>query len=396
MKICLIIDDFILNSIRAGAKMMFDLALEFKRMGHQVTILSPNQEQSSLFDVSEHKGVTICAFKTGPIKNVSLVKRAVNETLLSHQAWRLGGDYFRSNPHDMIVYYSPSIFWGILVSQLKSLWNAPAYLVLRDFFPQWVIDNGMLSKRSPVTLYFRFFEYLNYRSADVIGLQSPANLKWFSDNTSVNKRLEVLFNWSGHVPVIKSSRMYLKRYGLENKIVFFYGGNIGYAQDMMNIIRLAVRLGGDERAHFLLVGSGDEFELVENMVKEYKLNNITLLPPVSQEVYSAMLAESDIGLFTLHKNHSAHNFPGKLLNYMAQVKPILGSINLGNDLKGIIDEERCGLVSINGNDDEFYSNAVRMLNDGTLRETMGNNARRLLYKKFSVEAAAQTILKLCG
>ena len=55
-----------------------------------------------------------------------------------------------------------------------------------------------------------------------------------------------------------------------------------------------------------------------------------------------MLAEFDVGLFTLHKDHTTHNFPGKLLGYMVQRLPILGSINKGNDLKEIVENANAG------------------------------------------------------
>ena len=63
--------------------------------------------------------------------------------------------------------------------KLKKLWKAPAYMILRDFFPQWVIDNGILKEGSAITKYFRYFEKLNYQAADTIAIQSPKNLEWF-------------------------------------------------------------------------------------------------------------------------------------------------------------------------------------------------------------------------
>lgn len=94
---------------------------------------------------------------------------------------------------------------------------------------------------------------------------------------------------------------------------------------MMNIVRLAENLLDEKAAHFVLVGKGDEVELVRAAIEEKHLSNMTLLPPVSQDEFKLMLAEFDIGLFSLHKDHVTHNFPGKLLGYMVQQKPILGS-----------------------------------------------------------------------
>jgi glycosyltransferase involved in cell wall biosynthesis len=240
MKICLISCDYLPSSIKVSGKMMHELALEFLSRGHSVTVITPASGLSSRFEISELDGVTICRFHSGEIKNISKVTRAINETLLSYYAWQAYKSYFQQHPHELIIYYSPTIFWGRLVDRLKKLWGANSYLVLRDFFPQWVIDNGMLSAKSPITQYFRFFEALSYRAADTIGLQSPKNLAWFLETSSIEKPLDLLYNWAANDPVPGNNGYYRKKLGLTNKVVFCYGGNIGHAQDMMNIVRLAI------------------------------------------------------------------------------------------------------------------------------------------------------------
>ncbi len=390
MRICLIIDDYLPDSIKIGAKMMHELACEFIKNGHSVTVVTPASDIRKRYTFKEIDGVDIWLFRSGKIKNTSKVKRAVNETLLSQRCWNAFEEKFKKERHDLIVYYSPTIFWGTLVKRLKELWQTPSYLVLRDIFPQWAVDRGLIGKGSLIEKYFIRFERINYESADTIGLMSEKNLEWFSQNRNTKARLQILYNWTEGKPTVPTGE-YRRKLGLEKKVIFFYGGNIGHAQDMMNIVRLAKRMSGYEDAHFLLVGAGDEVDLVKGAIAEEGLDNITLLPPVDQNEFKKMLAESDVGLFTLHKSHTTHNFPGKILGYMTQSIPILGSINPGNDLKTIIEDAQAGYISINGEDDIFYSNAVKLLNRDT-REEIGKNAFELLKRSFSVESAAKTIL----
>ncbi len=393
MNICLIIDDYLPDSIKVGAKMMHELAIEFVSRGHNVTVITPAPGLAEQFAIGQLDGVTICRFRSGEIKNVSKIKRAINETLLSYHAWWAFKRYFKAHPHELIVFYSPSIFWGRLVSRLKNLWGANSYLVLRDFFPQWVIDNGLLSATSPITCYFRFFEALSYRAADTIGIQSPKNIALFSATSTVKKPLALLYNWAANEPVLADSSEYRKALGLENKVIYFYGGNIGHAQDMMNIVRLAIAMRTEDSAHFVLVGAGDEVEMVRAAMTGHHLSNMTLLPSVSQEVFKDMLAEFDVGLFSLHPDHTTHNFPGKLLGYMVQAKPILGSINPDNDLQSVVEQANAGFVSVNGDDAALLKNALRLLHDGALREAMGGCSKQLLSDVFSVQAAADCILR---
>ena len=206
-----------------------------------------------------------------------------------------------------------------------------------------------------------------------------------------NVKLEILFNWAANNPV-KPTNKYRKILGLEDKVIFLYGGSIGYQQDVMNIIRLATRMQDIKEAHFLIVGAGDEVDLIKNAIKERDLKNVTFLDAMPQQDFKELLAECDVGLFTLNKNLTTHNFPGKLLGYMVQSIPILGSINPNNDLKEVIEEANAGLVTINGEDEKFYQNALKMLNK-RYREYYGANAKRLLDEKFSIKSAAKKILQ---
>ena len=390
MKICLIVDDYMPDSIKVAAKMMHELACKFVEQGHEVNVITPDSRISSL-KIEILDRVTIYRFKSGEIKNVSKVKRAINETLLSFNAWKNCKDVLKDNPHDLIIYYSPSIFFGPLVYKLKKLWNVKSYLVLRDFFPQWTIDNKIIKEHSLITYYFKFFERINYSVADKIGVMSEKNLEWFTKYYKTNKPLEVLYNWADLKKFDGQENIYRKRLKLEDKIIFFYGGNLGQAQDMMNIIRLAIKMKDQKNAHFVLVGAGDEYSLIKDAIYNQNIKNITLLPSVNQEEYKQMLYEFDIGLFTLNKNHNTHNFPGKLLGYMVQELPILGSINPNNDLKDILEEVNAGLVTINGEDKLFYENAKKLLEIKN-RIQIGKNAKKLLVEKFSVESAVKQII----
>jgi len=391
LRICLIIDDYLPDSIKIGAKMMHELACEFQKRGHAVTVVTPSVKLDKTTEISHLDGITVCRFKNGEIKISNKVKRAINETFLSNRAWKSYKSYFQKNPHDLIVYYSPTIFWGTLVSRLKKLWEVRSYLILRDFFPQWTIDQGLIRKGSIIEKYFRYFEKKNYDAADTIGIMSLKNLNFFRSNYHTEKPLEILYNWAKNEPV-KAESNYKEKMGLVEKIVYFYGGNIGHAQDTMSIVRLAKNMQNETEAYFVLLGAGDEEKLVKNAIDEEKLTNITLLPSVSQDEFKQMLAEFDVGLFTLHKDHKTHNFPGKLLGYMVQELPILGNINPGNDLKEIIDGAGAGLISISGDDETFLNNALKLL-DKDVRREMGKKGNKLLQNFFSLEAAADKILE---
>ncbi|EOC1352978.1 glycosyltransferase family 4 protein [Cronobacter dublinensis] len=392
MKLALIIDDYLPTSTRVGAKMFHELAQELLKRGHSVTVITPGAEIADNLSIETIEGVETWRFKSGALKDVNKIQRAINETLLSWRAWKAIKNQIGKDTFDGIIYYSPSIFWGGLVRKIKAQCHCPAYLILRDLFPQWVIDAGMIKDDSLVAQYFRFFEKLTYEQADRIGLMSDKNLELFR---TLNKGFpcEVLRNWASLTPTCLPEEYVPLRHqlGLADKIIFFYGGNIGHAQDMANLMRLARKMSKYPEAHFLFIGQGDEVELINSLASRWKLNNFTYLPSVDQRNFKYILSEMDVGLFSLSARHSAHNFPGKLLGYMVESLPILGSVNAGNDLLEIINNNNAGFIHINGEDDKLYHSAELLLTDAELRKYLGTGAKTLLKEHFSVESAAQAI-----
>jgi len=393
MNLALIIDDYLPQSTRVGAKMFHELALEFLKRGHNVTVITPCSEQKENLVIETFDNVQVWRFKNGPIKDVRHLTRGINEALLSLRAWKTIRQLVKADTFDGIVYYSPSIFWGHLVKKIKRRCHCRSYLVLRDLFPQWAIDAGMIKSGSVIDKFFKYFERFSYNQADKIGLMSENNLVLFRKyNPSAN--CEVLRNWADVRPsnVLPADYVPIRQsLNLNKKIIFFYGGNIGHAQDMSNLMRLARRMEKYPDAHFLFIGQGDEVELVKKLASDWALNNFSYLPSVPQAHFKNILAETDIGLFSLSANHTAFNFPGKILGYMVESLPILGSINVGNDLESLVNNHGAGFIHVNGDDEALFRSAVKLVEDSQLRKRIGRAAFKLLEDEFTVSSAVNII-----
>ncbi|NCN08301.1 MAG: glycosyltransferase family 4 protein [Leptospira sp.] len=405
MNILLIVDDYLPHSTKVAAKMMHELALEFMHQEHLVTMLVPDTNKNygnliirkSEFKLENFESVPVIRFPSGRIKNINKIVRLINEFLLPYRAWKYAKVYLKSQNYDLVVYYSPSIFWSAIVTKLKNKYRIKSYLILRDFFPQWAIDSGLISEKSLITKFFRYFEKKNYKAADKIGIQSPGNIDLFLHYfPNLKNKVELLYNWADTNPnnLLNNNKFnFRSKWNLQNKILFFYGGNIGHAQDMKNLLFLAESMEKSySNAFFLFIGSGDETDLVQKTIKEKKLSNSLYLPSISQSEFKHLLDEIDIGLFSLHPDHKSHNFPGKLLGYMQASKPILGCVNKGNDLMKTIHDYEAGYISISGEHNKMYESAIKLLNTNH-RIAIGKNANRLLLEKFSANSAVENIIK---
>ena len=391
MRILLLVDCYYPNS-KSGATQMHDMALELHRQKHEVIVLTPSDRVSKPIEVTSEFGFQVVRVKTRNIKAGWRAFRAIEESRLSSILWRHAKAFLLQHPADLVVFYSPTIFWASLVRRLKSHWHCPAYLILRDIFPQWAVDAGILRK-GLIYYFFRRKEILQYEIADRIAVQSPANLEYFArEFRTQGYRLEVLYNWMNLQVENVPSTNYRTSLGLQDKVVFVYGGNLGVAQDVDNIVRLADRLAAHSHIHFLLVGEGSEVPRLRRLLAEKSLRNIQILSAVRPPEYLAMLSEFDLGLLSLDRRLKTHNVPGKLLGYMYWCKPTLASINPGNDLFEILGKNQAGLCLLNGDDDGLCAAALKLANDPDLRDRMGKNARGLLERLFSVEAAVAQIM----
>jgi glycosyltransferase involved in cell wall biosynthesis len=377
----------------SGAKLIYDLATEMSRLGHEVFVVTPDDSLKRGIEISREDEVIVVRVKTRNIRHSNRIVRAIREIGLSRTIWNSARHFFETHPCDLVVYYSPTIFWSSLVNKLKALNRCGSYQILRDLFPQWAVDTGVIKPYGPIYWYFKRQETRLYGLSDVIGVQSPANLEYFSISPKRRRfKVEVLFNWASNVPRPKARGGWRGKLGLQDKVVFVYGGMLGVAQDAANLVRLAANLRDEKHVFFLLVGEGSEAGKVAREIDQRGLANIMVHPSVSQDDYLDILDECDVGLITLSRDLNTHNFPGKMLSYMQIGKPMLASINPGNDLGAILEGHEAGFVCNNGEDDLFSEYALRLANDPELRQRMGQNSLRLLGEKFNVSAAARQII----
>jgi len=371
---------------------MHDLAVEFGIRGHRVYVITPGMNLTGKNRTYNLEGINVLSFRSGGIKGAGRVRRAINEMLLPIRAWQNLNAALGTLKCELIVYYSPTIFWGCLVQKLKKRWNARSYLVLRDIFPQWAVDAGLIGGFSPITYFFRLVEKQNYRAADRIGVMSPASLSWFQNRNYHTAASEVLYNWGAVQPSPRGSK-FRKKHGLEKKILFFYGGNIGTAQQIENLLDLASRMRDNPKVFFVFMGSGDSVPMVNEYLKSHASTNALCLPAESPEDFYAIQAEMDVGLISLHRDHTTHNFPGKILGYLGQGLPVLGCVNPGNDLLSLINDSGAGIVSISGDSQKLLQGAKALMSKAA-RRRCSREALKLLKKRFSTEVAATQILRI--
>jgi len=296
---------------------------------------------------------------------------------------------------DGVLWYAPSIFHGPLANALKKASGCKGYLIIRDIFPEWAADMGLMGRGLPYK-FFKAVANYQYSVADVIGVQTPGNEAYFENwRQRAGRRLEVLQNWLADAPAAGCS-IEIAKTPLAGRKVFVYAGNMGVAQGMGILLDLAEKLIHRTDVGFLFVGRGSDVKKLAADAQARGLQNVLFQDEIHPDEIPGLYAQCQVGLVALDPRHKSHNIPGKFLTYMQSGLPVLANINPGNDLAGIIRQENVGRVSENGNVDTLALLALELI-DG-LRADAGYRTRcRALYSRlFAPETAVRQIVVALG
>jgi glycosyltransferase involved in cell wall biosynthesis len=392
MRIALIADTF--PPLRtSSAVQLRDLSREFVRQGHKLTVMLPSSYLDLPWLIEDFDGVQLIRLRAPKTKDIGYVRRTINEFLMPFAMLRnLRKSPMADERWDGLVWWAPSIFFGPIVSALKCANHCKSYLIIRDIFPEWAVDMGLMSRGLAYWFFKRVANY-QYSVADVIGIQAQGNQVHLRDRKDC--QIEVLQNWLMDAPNIGCS-VSLANTALAGRTIFVYAGNMGIAQGMSILIDLAERLLDKVDIGFLFVGRGSEVQSLREVAKIRGLGNVAFFNEIDPTEIPGLYAQCHIGIVALDPRHKTHNIPGKFLSYMQAGLPVLASINPGNDLEEMILSEKVGRVCNDYSVDTLQRLAIDLL-DEVAGNTVNNQAlssrcKALSAKLFSPEVAVKQII----
>lgn len=392
MRVFLIADVF--PPLRSsGAVQLRDLSLEFVNQGHETTMLVAAPELDEDWRIETWNGVRIVRLKSPKTKDIGYIRRTIGEFLMPFAMLRnLRKSPLANENWDGVVWYSPSIFLGPIAKALKQSSGCRSYLIIRDIFPEWAVDMGLMGKGLP----YRFFKTIanyQYAVADVIGVQTPGNLAYFNERANQpDHRVEVLQNWLAHAPETGCS-IRVSDTVLSGRKIFVYAGNMGVAQGMGILLDLAESLMARNDIGFLFIGRGSDARRLRSDASTRGLVNVAFFDEIDPNEIPSLYAQCHVGLVALDPRHKTHNIPGKFLTYMQSGLPVLASINPGNDLVGLIEKEQVGRVVTDSSAASLCASAQALVTDIAVDEDIKARCKNLAVRLFSPEAAVKQIVE---
>ncbi len=374
----------------SGAVQLMDLSKEFVAQGYQLTVFVPSSGIKSSYLLENKHGINIIRLRAPKSRDMSYLRRTISEFFTPYfMMWNLRNCTLNDIEWDGIVWYSPSIFLAPLVRFLKNKNNCRTYLIVRDIFPEWVVNLGLM-KRGLAYWLFKLVEYSQYKVANTIGVQTDGNVKYFHKiSAKFSCAIEVLQNWLAE-PEMGVCSIDISSTSLSGRKILVYAGNMGVAQDLQIFVDLANKYKQRSDIGFLFVGRGSEKIYLEKKSKKLGLSNVLFFNEINSSEIPGLYKQCHVGIISLDRRHLTHNIPGKFLTYMAAGLPVLALLNKDNDLIEIIQKNDVGFATSDYSVEKLDSLLSKLI-DELPRNDYSTKSKALSARLFSPKIAVQQI-----
>jgi glycosyltransferase involved in cell wall biosynthesis len=314
-----------------SVRYIYNLAVSSAADGHRVSVITglphypdgrPHPEFGCIKpSVSIEEGVKVIRTPLIMGSNRQLLRRLLGFITFIGSAIPWG---LREPGPDVIIASVPPAtvsLIGLIVSFLR---RTPLVLILRDLEPVSSLSlrgkNGSLWGK----LLIKFFMH-TYRRADrivVINKNQIQILRHYGINDDIVECIpHGVDTHRFHNPPDSSAKLLLD--GENGHAKALYIGTIGACHDMETFLTLLA----DKRIRalpiqFIIIGDGERRKECERLIRDLRLNRVTVRPPVSPGEVPAVLAQADL-LISSYLDYAHIGLGSKVFEYCAAGKPIL-------------------------------------------------------------------------
>ena len=399
----LLIHQAFVSPNEAGGTRHYELARHLVQQGHQVTIVASDLSYLSGQRTTARPKLVTQEFLDG----IQVLRAYTYPALHRSFFWRVISFFsfmftslvaaLRVKNVDLIMGTSPPIFQALSAWVVAAFRRLPLLLEIRDLWPEFAIDMGVLKSRLLIKLS-RCLEAFLYRKADHFVVNSPAYRDYLIGKGIPKEGISFISNGvdTEMFHPDKNGQRVRQQWGLESKFVVTYTGALGMANDIPTILRAAERLQRNKDIIFLVVGDGKERKNLEEAAYQKNLLNVRITGSVTKAEMPEVIAASDICVATLQNIPMFKTvYPNKVFDYMAAGKPTILAID--GVIRKVVEEAKGGVFVPPGDDATLANTVLDLKADRQCMRAMGAAARSYAVEHFDRLNQAEQFLKLvCG
>ena len=254
---------------------------------------------------------------------------------LRTDAWRLTREF---RPDAVIASSTyPMDVW--VARKLARLAKAKLVYEVHDLWPLSLIELSGMSPRHPFAMLCGKAEADAYRDADRVVSMLPCVHEHMASRGLDLAKLHIVPNgfapeeWQGQsAPLGAPLAAHLDAERAAGRVIVGYAGSMGLPNALDVLLDAAARL-RDKPLSFVLVGSGHEAERLAARAAAEGLSNVRFFAPIPKAQVPTLLAHFDIAYIGWQRT-PIYRFgiaPNKLIDYLMSGRPVLHSVEAGND-----------------------------------------------------------------
>jgi colanic acid biosynthesis glycosyl transferase WcaI len=274
---------------------------------------------------------------------------------------------------------------SLLIAPIAKIKGAILINWLQDVFPEIANVLGVKLARGGLLKTLRWARNMTLNTANanvVIGERMAAKVR--AEGVDAG-RVHVIPNWAdGSLirPVPRSRNSLRRKWGLQEKFVVGYSGNLGRAHEFETILDSAELLRNRENLVFLFIGAGAQREPLKLEAAARGLKNIIFQPYQPREILSESLGVADVHLVSLNPALEGLVVPSKFYGIAAAGRPTIFVGDPDGEIPRILQREQCG-YAVRTSDGARLAEVLQMLESDTqLCDRLGQNARNVLETRY--------------
>ncbi len=294
-----------------------------------------------------------------------------------------------TSPKSLIFTVTNPPFLGLIGYILKKTRGQKYVILVYDMHPDLLVNIGAL-KDGFVANIWRKVNHLVWSNADAvitIGEYMAENLaKQFDAKKTTLGEIAVVHNWADVEwlkPIAKQDNPFVKQYGLENKFVVMYSGNIGATHDLETLVNAIKTLKYNDSIKFVIIGEGAKKQFVVDSQKKYVLDNLLILPFLPHEELPFSLSSADVAIVSTGKGVDGYLVPSKFYSCLAAGNAVITICSSKCEIADIVRENRCGTVVAPGQGEALESAILKYFNHKSLLYQSKVNSRAIAVEKYS-------------
>jgi len=264
---------------------------------------------------------------------------------------------FRVGPQDYVFSISqPPILGGLLGVWGKWIKRARFIYNIQDFNPEQAMAVDYVASRPLCRIMMALDKFSCRRSNLVItvGRDLVETLKRRFGGKRV-PRYVMINNWIDERQIYPLPAdapgvlRFRERYGLKDKFVIMYSGNIGLYYDLENLLKVMERFAPGTKTPdgrevvFAFVGAGSVLSKLRVYAKEHGMTNVTFIPYQDKAELISSLNAADVHWCVNSRGIKGVSCPSKYYGIAAAGKPVLAVLESGSEVEMLIRECGSGL-----------------------------------------------------